>query len=151
MHAAMHAGSVSHLGRRRLPPVLLASALSLLAASASSQTCNFRNPSPGDILFSPALDPSIASTRTATSAMRVQCSANVIPTWTFSGRNGPAGSLRLKHVTLDAFIPYTVSATPAGGPSNNQQWTVSATILGPNYVNAPVGAYTDVLTATISP
>lgn len=129
---------------------LLASALLATSQAVVAQACNFRNPVPGNILFSPALDPSVANTRTAMGAMRVQCSADVTPTWTFSGSNGTA-SLRLKHSSLEAFIPYTVSATRQGGPSNNQQWTVTATILGPNYANAPVGAYADALTATILP
>lgn len=129
---------------------LLAGVLAVLAAGANAQTCNFRNPLPGNIVFSPALDPSAASTRTATSAMRVQCSANVTPAWSFSSSTG-GGSLRLKHATLDAYILYSASATFAGGPSNNQQWTVTTTILGADYENAPVGAYSGFLTATILP
>jgi hypothetical protein len=136
--------------RHPLPGAALAALLVLAAAGAAGQSCNFRNPPPGDILFSPALDPSIASTRVATSSMRVQCSAGTSPAWSFSGINGNA-PLRLKHATQNAFISYSVSPAFTGGPSSNQQWTVTATILGADYVNAPPGTYSDALTATILP
>lgn len=129
---------------------LLGAGLLAAVASAAGQTCNFRNPVPGDFLFSPALDPSVANTRTATSDIRVQCSASTSPAWSFSGSNGSA-PLRMKHSTRSAFIPYSVTAAFVQGPSNNQQWRITATVLGADYQNAPVGSYSDILTATILP
>jgi hypothetical protein len=39
----------------------------------------------------------------------------------------------------------------SSGPTNNQVWNLTATVLGQNYQNARVGSYTDLLTATIFP
>ena len=129
-------------------------AVLLLAAAgdavAQAQTCNFRNPLPGGILFSPALDPSSAGTRTATSNIRVQCTGNASLAWSFTGTNG-SSPLRMKHGSLSAFIPYTVAASFQQGPVGNQQWLLTATVLGTAYVNAPAGTYTDQLTATVLP
>lgn len=131
-----------------IPHGLLACALLIAAGSAAGQSCSFSNPPPGGILFSPQLDPSIASTRTATTEMRVLC-IFTSPAWSFSGSNGSA-PLRMKHTTLNAFIPYTVSQTYVSGIIV-QRWRITATVLGADYQNAPVGAYSDVLTATILP
>jgi hypothetical protein len=131
-----------------MPPVLVAAALLVAAGSAVGQSCSFTNPPPGGILFSPALDPSIASTRTATTDLRVLC-IFASPAWSFSGSNGSA-PLRMKHATLSAFIPYTVSPTYVSG-TFPQRWSVTATVLGTAYQNAPVGSYSDVLTVTVLP
>ena len=128
---------------------ILLCALALASGSASA-ACTFRNPLPGNILFG-NLDPSIASTVTATSNFRVQCGGgDPPPAWTFSGLYGNA-PLRMKHAAANAFIPYSAAASGGGGPPGNQQWVVTATVLGPNYINALVGAYSDTLTATINP
>lgn len=128
--------------------MLVAGTLLFAVGSAAGQSCRFSNPLPGGILFSPALDPSIASTRTASTEMRVLC-LFASPAWTFSGSHGSA-PLRMRHATLNAFIPYTVAQTFVSG-AVVQRWRVTATVLGADYQNAPVGSYSDVLTATILP
>lgn len=137
-------GSPRHLITR----ALLGCALLVATVGAAGQSCSFTNPPPGGILFSPALDPSIASTRTATTDLRVLC-IFASPAWSFSGSNGSA-PLRMKHATLSAFIPYTVSPTYVSG-TIIQRWSVTATVLGTAYQNAPVGSYSDVLTVTVLP
>jgi hypothetical protein len=132
-------------GRTAVAGMLLA-----LAGVAAAQNCTFRNPIPGGILFSPALDPSAASTRMATTDVRVQCTGNAALAWSFTGANGSA-PLRMKHSSQNAFIPYTVAAGFAGGPVGNQQWRLTATVLGMDYQNALVGSYSDLLTATVLP
>jgi len=57
----------------------------------------------------------------------------------------------MKHGSLSAFIPYTVAASFQQGPVGNQQWLLTATVLGTAYENAPAGTYTDQLTATVLP
>ena len=57
----------------------------------------------------------------------------------------------MKHATLSVFIPYSVGATFVSGAVGNQLWNITATVLGPNYQNAQVGSYSDVLTLTITP
>jgi hypothetical protein len=122
----------------------------LIAGGAGAQSCSFRNPAPANIVFSPAFDPSAATIRTASTEFRINCSGGASPAWTFSGAHGSA-PLRMKHGVLDAFIPYTAAAAYVSGPGANQRWQVTATVTGANYIDAPVGAYADSLTATILP
>jgi hypothetical protein len=136
-------------------PVALALVAATFAALAPSgqahaQSCTFRNPAPGNIAFSPGFDPSVASTRTAFTQFRVRCTQQGSPSWTFSGVNGSA-PLRMKHVSLDAYIPYSAVAAYVTGGANNQTWRVTATVTGANYADAPIGSYIDSLTATILP
>lgn len=136
--------------RRQTFSACLAAVLLASAGSAAAQSCNFRNPLPGGILFSPALDPSSAITRTATTDIRVQCTGNASLAWSFTGANG-SSPVRMKHGSLTSFIPYTVAATFVQGPVGNQRWVLTATVLGAAYVNAPAGTYSDQLTATVLP
>jgi hypothetical protein len=127
-----------------------AAALLVFAGAAAGQNCTFRPPPANGIVFAP-FDPSLASLQTASTIARVRCVPPATPpTWTFAGLNGNA-PLRMKHASLNAFIPYSVSTQLLGGPPNARQWRITATVLGPDYENAPVGAYSDLLTATILP
>jgi len=127
---------------------LLAAALLAAAGGAAGQSCSFVGAAPGGLLFSPELDPSVASTRTASTELRLLC-LFVSPSWSFSGSNGSA-PLRMRHATRAEFIPYTVAQAYLGGLFV-QRWRITATVLGADYQNASVGAYSDVLIATILP
>jgi hypothetical protein len=97
------------------------------------------------------LDPSLPSTRTATTTARVNCqSLNVAPLWQFAGANGNA-PLRMRHASRPELIAYTASASFLGNTGVNQSWRVTATVLGADYENASTGAYADQLTITILP
>lgn len=98
-----------------------------------------------------SLDPSVASTQTAFTDLKVKCTpAGTTPTWQFSGANGNA-PLRMKHASQNVYIPYSVGVSFTGITGANQNWRVTATVLGTDYENALVGPYSDVLTATILP
>lgn len=132
-----------------LPHRLTLLALLVACAGAHAQTCSFR--SAGSAINFPALDPSAATTATAFMDVDVRCvPGSLSPTFTFSGANGNA-PLRMKHATQSAYIPYTVSPTRISGQGANETWRVTGTVLGANYENAPVGNYTDILSATITP
>jgi spore coat protein U-like protein len=133
--------------RRRKTSCLLFMSLFGAAFSAGA-ACTFRT-SPGGITFT-AFDPSVASTQTASTSARVRCAAGQSPTWAFSGVNGSA-PLRMKLTTASVYIPYSVAAAYVSGAAANQLWNITATVLGPNYQNAQVGSYSDVLTLTITP
>jgi len=98
--------------------------------------------------FAP-FDPSVATTQTVVTTVVVRCTASGSPAWQFSGTNGNA-PLRMKHGASD-FIPYTVTATFVSPGGGNQNWTLTATVLGQDYQNARVGSYSDLLTVTIIP
>ena len=123
--------------------------LVLLAAacSAGAQVCNFRTP-PGTMNFAP-FDPSVATTQTVVTTVVVRCTSSGSPTWQFSGTNG--NPLRMKHATLSFFIPYSMNATFVSPGGGNQNWSLTATVLGQDYQNAPDGSYSDLLTVTIIP
>ena len=135
---------------RRLAFWALATVLFALSSLASAQSCTF-NGSGGSIGFG-SLDPSVATTATAFIDLKVKCTpaSGTTPTWQFTGSNGNA-PLRLKHSSQNAFIPYSVAASFQGNTGVNQNWRVTATILGANYQNALVGSYSDILTATVLP
>ena len=136
---------------RWLAGAAVAGALLAATGGAAAQSCTFRNPRPSLIQFSPDLDPSAATTRTAFTTASIQCIAGAgSPSWTFTGANGGA-PLRLKHASASAYIPYSVSASYVSGGTGNQQWSITATILGPDYENALVGNYSDSLIVQISP
>ena len=130
---------------------MFAAAMLLAAAGgAQAQSCTYRTP-PSLIQFSPALDPSLASTRTASTSTSIQCTGGASrPTWIFTGANG-SSPLRMKHSTQNEFISYDVTASYVSGGVGNQQWNITATVLGADYQNARVGDYSDVLTAQILP
>ncbi len=120
------------------------------AGGVQAQNCTFRTA--GSPINFPALDPSAADDRhrvdehPASAALPPASS----PTWGFSGANGSA-PLRMKHATQNAYIPYTITATFVSGSAPTKTWRITGTLLGANYVNARVGAYSDILTATVTP
>ena len=128
---------------------MLATSLLVLASVSQGQTCQF-NGSGGAITF-PSLDPSVANTQTGFIDLKIKCNpAGTTPTWQFTGTHGNA-PLRLKHLTQNAFIPYSVAPSFLGSTGANQNWRVTATILGTDYQNALVGSYSDTLTCSITP
>jgi hypothetical protein len=128
---------------------LLAAALLVAGSGAHGQSCTFR--SAGSPINFPALDPSVSATLTAFMDIQVRCNpGSLSPTWGFSGANGSA-PLRMKHATQNAFIPYTVATTNLGGGGNTKTWRITGRVLAANYQNALVGAYSDVLRATVLP
>ena len=135
--------------------LLLLGGLLLLAVSGSAgaQSCTFRNPPPGAITF-PTLDPSNATTVTASTQVNIRCTGIGTPaSWTFSGLYGANPNLQMKHSTLNAYIAYSVANPPTlvFNFFGFQAYNVTATILPASYINAYAGTYTDTLTISIAP
>ena len=128
------------------------SALVLLlcvAGAARAQSCSFTGS--GGAIALPPLDPSLAVPRSGFADLKVKCTpAGFAPTWTFNSANGGA-SPRMKHAAQGAFIAYSVSVAFINNTGANQNWRLTATVLGQNYVNAPAGSYADVLSASVLP
>jgi len=137
--------------RRQLQRLLrLAACATLLACGwAHGQSCNFS--SAGSALNFGNLDPTSSATVTTFMDVVVRCNpGGVTPTWTFTGSNGSA-PLRMKHTTLAQFLPYTIATQRISGPGANETWRLTGSVLAANYSNAPLGTYTDILTATVTP
>jgi hypothetical protein len=133
-----------------MPFTLLAGALLVAGDNVVAQSCTFRTPLPGLIQFG-TLDPSLAHNVNASTSAAIQCTAGAqSPTWSFTGSHGNA-PLQMKHSTVDEYIPYSVAASYVTGGVGNQQWNITATILGANYQNARAGTYSDQLIMQISP
>jgi hypothetical protein len=126
--------------------------LMVIAAPAlHAQTCTF-NSLPGGITFT-AFDPSSASTQTAFTTVSIKCvsaSGQPTPAFTFTGLYGSA-PLRMKHAIQASYIPYTVAPSRISVSGANQQWRLTASVLGSDYVNAYAGAYSDTLIVGITP
>jgi len=131
--------------------ILIASVLLFATSALQAQSCTFSSGSSG-IVFSP-FDPSAASTQTAFTALHIKCvsaSGSPTPAFTFTGLNGSA-PLRMKHVVQASYIPYTMSTLRTSISGSNQEWRLTATVLGADYVNADSGPYSDTLTVAITP
>jgi len=146
---------MSHPGRSLsragfAPPWLLVAVLVLAAPLAHGQQgCQFTG-NPSGITFT-AFDPSVATTQTAFVDVKIKCNpAGTTPTWSFSSANGGA-SPRMKHAVQNAYIPYSMAASFQGNSGANQNWRLTATVLGQDYQDAYAGSYSDILTATITP
>lgn len=127
----------------------VAGTMALACTVALGQNCIFRTS--GNPIIFPPLDQSSPVTVSAFSDIEVRCTpTSVSPTWTISGANGSA-PLRLKHSTLNTYIPYSATTLFLGAQGSNESWRITGTILGANYQNAVVGTYSDVLSATVLP
>jgi hypothetical protein len=146
-----HCTAETGAGRRldRVTGVLAVSLLLGLCNAACGQTCSF-NGSAAGIAFA-AFDPSLATPQSAFTTLKVKCTpSGFTPTWQFTGANGSA-PFRMKHTVQNAFIPYTVSITFINNTGVNQNWMLTANVLGSDYVDAPAGSYSDTLSATVLP
>ena len=159
-HEAMHNSPESEATRRdagpknaaRLPVSGLMFAIAQLmcvAGAAQGQNCGFQGAG-GGISFSP-FDPSIATPQSASTILRLKCvPSGFTPTWVFTGANGSA-PYQMKHTVQNSYIPYSVSVTFINNNGVNQNWRLTADVLGTDYVDAFSGSYSDILTATVLP
>jgi hypothetical protein len=136
--------------RLRIVRNIAAIALFLCCAGmAHGQTCVF-NGSVGGITFAP-FDPSNATPKSAFTDFKVRCvPAGFTPTWTFAGANG-SSPYRMKHTVQNAFIRYSVTIAFLNNTGANQNWRLTANVLGQDYADALVGNYSDLLTARVLP
>ncbi len=107
--------------------------------------------------ISVTLDPSQGGTQTGNGSLEFWCTKNASYTVTDDDglhESGPNGN-RVKHQSLNEYIPYTFSYSPTSGTGNGPQTpitlSVSASFAQSDYTNASVGSYTDTVTITISP
>lgn len=116
------------------------------AAQSLAASCSFNPNQPGAASFG-TLDPTSNATATFTVTLNVGCGPTT-PAFTVTGANdkGP-GLYRLKHLTRQKFIEYSVGTTIL----KNKGITLNGTIVPGSYQNAWVGDYSDVLTITVLP
>lgn len=137
--------------------------VALLPAAARDEVCRFRSPG-GLLLAFGSLDPANPTSPTGipansadSGAQKVgDCVAGVSLAVTADpGSHFAGGRNRLKHQTLNAYLPYTVKVTPtaAGGPGNGNYLNLSVTgsIDAHDYIDLPAGHYTDSFYLVVAP
>jgi spore coat protein U-like protein len=143
---------------RFFPGSLLAAAFLLGPASLAygAASCNFQ--ARGMSLGFLNLNPSVGSNVTV-SAVAATLNADkwggcskVAMTMTADNGLNFSGSRRMKNGS--AFIPYSLTLPASGtGPTGNGYvaFTLTGTVLGADYKDAPAGTYTDSVQLTVSP
>ncbi len=119
-------------------------------SSLAADSCRFTGASP--VLAFGNLD--VLSTADAASSLTIsiRCSGN--PTWFLSIDNGlhsSGATRRMKHQTLNEYIPYTLTFAPATGGKMIKTVNGSGIVLNSDYVNASAGSYSDSVAVTITP
>ena len=139
---------------------LLAAASGAMAADTASVavsatvtgTCKFN--SGGTLSFT--LDPSTGGAVTGTvSQPAFWCTKGA--SYTLSDDDGlnPSGTThRMKHATLNEYIPYSFTYTTSGtglGNGNPVTMDIASTVVEADYMDVPAGSYSDTVTMTINP
>jgi len=128
-------------------------------SAAAAISCRFSTKS-GSILFG-LLDRGNPVDRASSVSMNIRCSgSDPTATYLITTNDGqyPAGPglPRMRNIiVLTEYLPYSLSYNPPSGttiPRNtNTLFTVTATVLGLDYMNAYVGDYEDIIEIYIDP
>lgn len=118
-------------------------------------TCRFT--ATPDAAFGP-LDPALGTDKSATSAVQFWCTKG--STYAFSVGNGAnfntgTSTRQMRGPLATDLIPYSVTPVTATGSGTGKSTPITVnltgTVLGTNYINASVGAYSDVVQLVITP
>lgn len=115
-------------------------------------TCSFKSVTPA--LFDPALDPFSAPDRTAEATITVNCKGLGNKTGTVVVQRQASSPLYLRHTLNPAdTIAYSLNLPRSEPITNNSDLdiTVTATIIGSAYRNAPSGIYSDTVGIEVLP
>lgn len=128
------------------------------AAVLSKNNCKFQGSSTATLAFG-NIDPSSAADATASAGLVIRCAGSAaLATYALSiddGLHGTgSGARRMKHASLNAFMPYAVTVTPASGTvakNVNVAIAVNGVIAPASFRDATIGAYGDTLVITLNP
>jgi len=130
--------------------------VSINAAVISRGNCRFRNT---PVTVNMTLDPSIPGNVSSNTIITITCTGGGTGNITYSITDDDGlwedapGHHRLKHTTLNEFIPYSFNYNPSGTiPKNsNVNININITILYNSFKDASAGSYSDTVTLTIAP
>ncbi len=133
--------------------------VSVTATVLSKSNCKFRPPKTAALNFG-TLDPANPVDKNASATIIFYCAGSA-PMATFfisddDGlyETGPDAS-RMKHTTITTeYLPYSFTVSPTSGTvlkNTDQTLTISGTVLGVDYQDASVGAYSDTVVISIEP
>ena len=128
------------------------------AAVLSKNNCKFQGSTAVTLAFG-NIDPSSAAAATASAGLVIRCGGSAaLATYALTINDGlhgtGPGARRMKHTTLNVFLPYNVSVTPASGTvakNVNVAIAVNGTVTPANFQDATMGAYGDTLVITLNP
>ncbi len=123
-----------------------------VSATVLAGSCRFSRG--GTVAFT--LDPSTGGNVAGTVTQpRFRCSRNAY--YAISDDNGlyESGTThRMKHATLNEYIPYSFTYTTSGtglGNGNPVTMDIASTVAEADYMDVPAGSYSDTVTMTINP
>jgi spore coat protein U-like protein len=133
-------------------------AVTIGATVLSKSNCKFNAPTSAVLAFG-TINPLSNVNATASATLSIRCggSANVAAySLTHdSGLHETGASLnRMKHTTLNTFLPYSLTLSPSSGTiakNVDQIITVSGTVTPANFQDANIGSYADTVVITLSP
>lgn len=132
--------------------------VSVGATVLSKNNCKFKGPTAAILAFG-NIDPASNANATATATLTIRC-GGASPTVVYaldhdSGLHKTGvNANRAKHATLNEFLAYSLTLTPASGSiakNTEQVITLTGTITPANFQNATTGAYADTVVLTLSP
>ena len=143
-----------------IPPATAAdvSSVSVGATVLSNNNCRFRGASSVALAFG-SIDPSSTLNATRSAVLTIRCGgASPVVSYALTHDSGlyetGVNLNRMKHATLNTYLPYTLTLTPSSGTVSknvDQIITVSGTVTPANFQNAEMGAYADSVVITLSP
>ena len=124
-----------------------------VAVSASvSGTCRFATSGTVSFTLDPAAGGTVAGTITQPTFW---CTKNQAYNITDDNGINRSGTIyRMKHASLNEYIPYTFTYTAAGtgsGRSSTIAMNIASNVLEAGYIDAAQGSYSDTVTLTILP
>ena len=157
----------SGLGRCLLSLLLAAADLALAGEFAavpvnaivlSKSNCKFNTPTATNLAFG-SIDPSSGANATAAATLVIICRGSApIASYALSHDSGlyktGVNLNRMKHATLNTYLPYALTMTPASGSvakNVDQIITLSGMITPADFQNADIGGYADTVVITLSP
>lgn len=128
------------------------------ATVLSKNNCVFRKPGSATLAFG-NIDPSSGSNATAAASLTIRCGgASPQVSYALTHDSGlyetAVNANRMKHATLNEYIPYSFALTPSSGTmpkKTDQVISITGTITPANFQNAMMGAYSDTVLVTVNP
>lgn len=128
------------------------------AALLSKSNCKFRGSTTVALAFG-NIDPSSNTSALASASLTIRCTGSpATATFSLSHDSGlhaaTPGSKRMKHATLNEFLPYTLSLTPSSGTvakGVDLAIAVGGSVAPAAFQNAAAGNYADTVVVTLTP
>lgn len=132
--------------------------VSVNAAVLSKNNCKFQGSSTPALAFG-NIDPASTTPATASASLTIRCGgAAPIATYALEHDSGlhdtAPNAMRMKHATLNEYLPYTFTLTPASGSvakNTNLTIAVAGSVAPASFQAATIGAYTDTVVVTLNP